>query len=372
VRAVHRFWFVPETPLTPPLLRIVLGAYLLGVLLPGDLRQLQREAGQLTAFIKPSALLNALGFPLPIPADVVLPFAMIMMVLGVLVTIGLATRPALLLFALGYWFIGTQFSAWGWYTHSRAIPVQALAVLAFAPGATAWSADRFLAWAWRRRRGTPASLSAALTGPAVPRWGTQLILVLLAAMFFSAGISKLRHSGLRWADGQTLGFCLSGKSIGAPKPAETRDPALPPTQPERFSLLAGPPHVPPELAWRDGFGLENYLYVVNPEDPELGRAVARRPWLLVALSVASLVFELTAPLLLVTRRLRNIYLVGAVGFLMGIYLLMGVNFQTWMVIALCAVDWDWIAESLRAGLGRLWSVRPPAASPLERTYGTWL
>jgi hypothetical protein len=356
--ALHRFWFTPETPVTLPLLRIVVGAYSLIALLPGDLARVRREAARPAVLVEIPPTLDALPIPFPMPAELWPTFAVVMVVAGVLATVGLLTRPALLTYAIGYTYLGAAFSAWGRYPHGRLLTTQLFAVLAFAPGATAWSVDRLLLLLARRRRGGAVSLPGALTGPPVPRWGTQLVLVLITLVMFSAGVSKLRHSGVRWADGETLHFYLTGQTIRIPDPD---GPGI--IQPERvrrygFSQIVGPPVVAPEVAWRDGFGLDAYLYWVSPLD--MGWLIGGWPWATALLSAMTLLFELTTPLLLVNRWLRNLYLAGACGMLAGIHFTMGIGFWAWMVVFVCAVDWQWIADRLRdaldrARVGRVWA-----------------
>ena len=43
----------------------------------------------------------------------------------------------------------------------------------------------------------------ALHGGPAPRWGVQLIVILAIVSYFGAGVSKLRHSGLDYLDGET-------------------------------------------------------------------------------------------------------------------------------------------------------------------------
>ncbi len=103
-----------------------------------------------------------------------------------------------------------------------------------------------------------------LAGTPVPRWGTQLMLVLIVLLFFSAGVSKLRYSGLAWADGQTLSFYLDG-GTGLRIPDPESDGYLAPNSTWRkgFSQFVTSEH--PTDLWKDGVGLEGYLYRARPE-----------------------------------------------------------------------------------------------------------
>ena len=359
LRALRRFWFSIESPRTLALTRIVLCAYATVAMLPHDLGRLRSAGRRPMEFLDSSPVLDLLPIPFPLPEPMLAGFGYLMIGLGLLAAIGLFTRPALLLFAAGYWYIGAAISAWGYVTHSRALPAHVLLILAVAPGATAWSVDRLVAWAWRRRRGAVPPMREVLAGPAVPRWGTQLILVLIATVMLSAGLSKLRHGGLRWADGQTLGFYLTGGTTWTVAPVDAgADTAVRSVWRAGYSQLSGPSDAAPAAAWKDGFGIESYLLRATPT--RLARAIARHRWLVVVLSVSAMLFELSAPVLLLGPWPRTFYLLGAVGFFLGIKFTMRISFAAWIVVCPCAVDWVWLAEQLRSGLPR-WPLCRPVA-----------
>jgi len=143
-RGLARFWFLLETPFTLPLTRVVLCFFAAGYLLPSDLRRLLGLLRRPLEFFAPPALLAWL--PLPPSRSFVVAFGVVMLALGLLAAVGLLTRPALLLFGLGYLYVGVAIASWGYFPHSRLLPVQVLFILAFAPGTTAWSLDRLLRW----------------------------------------------------------------------------------------------------------------------------------------------------------------------------------------------------------------------------------
>jgi hypothetical protein len=344
LRALYRFWFLPEIPYTMVIMRVGLCLYMTVWMLPIDLARLETIASRPTQFLDPSPVLRILPIPFPLPPHLMVAFDVTLVGLGVLATIGFCTRPALLLFAAGYWYMGAAISAWGFFAHDLAVPVQVVAVLAVAPGTTAWSVDRLCTWWWRRRRGEAAPLRSALMGPAVPRWGTQLILVLIAVLFLGGGVSKLRHGGLRWADGKTLGFFITGRGQAILEPGGSgivryvwRD---------GYSQLSGPERVAAAVAWKDGFGIEAYL-LRSLATTELGLWVARYQWMLIGLSVFTLIFELAGPVVLFGPLLRNLFLIGATFFLLNIRITMPVGFMEWIPVFLCALDWPWLIERAR-------------------------
>ena len=349
-RGLTRFWSLPEVPFTLPLTRIVLCLFASGYLLPSDMGRLLRLLRRPPEFFDPPAVLAWL--PLPPSEPVVVAFGVVMLALGLLAAVGLLTRPALLLFGLGYLYLGVTIASWGYFPHSRLLPVQVLFILAFAPGSTAWSLDRLLRW-WRQRRDGSGrdvrrdapSLRAALAGTPVPRWGTQLILVLIVLLFFSAGVSKLRYSGLAWADGQTLSFYLNGGTgLRIPNPEGNGYLSPDSTWREGFSQFVASDD--PTGLWKDGVGLEGYLYRARPEP--LGQFLASIPWAVTALSVFSLMFELASPLLLLGPFWRNLYLFGAVAFFVGIDLTLSVGFLGWIPICLTMIEWRWFSRFFAA------------------------
>ena len=364
--ALHRFWFAREVPLAQPLLRVVAGCYFLSGGLGLDLGRLAAAGRRPLALIDPSPVLDLSPLPFPMTPDTAAHFGAAMTLCAILFTVGLLTRPALLVFVAGYWHVGAGIAAWGYKPHAILGLVQALTVLVVAPGTTAWSLDRALAWAWARRRGRRAMLRAALTGPPVARWGTQLVVTLFATLLFAAGLAKVRHGGVRWMDGHTLGFYLGGRSTLHIPDARTPGATLRELSvwTHGFSQLSGPASVAPARAWKDGFGIESHLYDATPTG--LGRRIARQPWLLVASSVATVVFELAAPLLLVGGVPRATYTLASIGFFIGIRMSMGINFLPWTWLLLCTLDWSRFYSFVRGRLRGRPRLRAADAVPAVR------
>jgi Vitamin K-dependent gamma-carboxylase len=115
---------------------------------------------------------------------------------GLLALVGLFTRLSLFLFAAGTWIFVAHLFSYGDRHHTEALFTIFLMVLALAPSGERLSVDAAL----RRRRtevGGTKSSELAL-------WPLKLILVLLGLTYFSAGMAKMLHSGLRWMNGYTL------------------------------------------------------------------------------------------------------------------------------------------------------------------------
>jgi hypothetical protein len=117
------------------------------------------------------------------------------LVSGVAALIGLFTRTSLVVFALGTWIFVAHLFSYGDRHHTEALFCIFLLLLAFAPSGDRLSADALI----RRRRGQAARQTSELA-----LWPLKVVHVLLGLTYFSAGMSKLLHSGLRWMNGYTL------------------------------------------------------------------------------------------------------------------------------------------------------------------------
>jgi len=165
--------------------------------------------------------------------------------------------------------------------------VFALWVMAFALAGDARSIDAALG-----RRAPEEVAKSALAGEYA--WPIQAMWVVTALMFFGAGTSKLRHSGLEWAFSDNL----------------------------RLLLVRAYYHV------SDGDPLTTFSLVV-----------ARHPWLTRAIAAGSLTLETCYIVTLFSRRLRPIIGVSGMMFFVGIRALMGPTFETYLVCGLLLIPW---------------------------------
>ncbi len=163
-----------------------------------------------------AALPDSKWEPLPIVRALLLPFfggerpplialvwlQRVAIVAGAFGLVGLATRPALFLFALGNLLISGYGYSYGEHHHIEALTVVMLFALAFSPSGDALSID-----AWRsRRRGVVVDPTAdhPLAG-----WPLELLRWMFALCYLSAAVCKLGASGLEWLNGYTLqGYLL--------------------------------------------------------------------------------------------------------------------------------------------------------------------
>jgi hypothetical protein len=334
--AASDYWLRPEQPFTLPFMRVVLVGYTVLELLPDQVRRLRRVSLRPLEFMDPPRILHWLPVPFPLTRGEITAFASVMTVAGFLAAVGLATRLALLVFTIGYTYLGATSSAWGFMAHAGPGLLAGLSHPAHRPRHQCLL-PRSVAKVATNDRRRPA-LRQVLAGPPVTRWGTRLVLAFLAAILLTAGLSKLRYSGPRWGDGRTLGTYLSGATCDAQADTSAvRVLSCREVWMHGYTLFVGPRRVPGSVAWRDGFGLESHLY--TPAPSRLGRRISDNRPVLMALSVGTLVFELSAPVMLGAVWLRNLYLLGGVAFFLGIELTMPVGFFSWIPLLLAAVEW---------------------------------
>jgi len=338
IRAWLRFWFADGPIHVLGIVRVVmvLNALLLQVL--PAVRMLPFFAIRPTALSHPTGFHSFFGLPWPPDPGWTMVIGGLALISGATACLGLATRISLVIFAGCFGYLAGGLSSLGVVDHATVLTFHVLLVLIVAPGATAWSLDAL--WAWRRARGP---LLPALRGPAGSRWGVQLLLVLLSAVYVLSGIAKLRWGGLGWADGNTLGWYLSGQATM-----------------EWVPMLAG--HgVDAATAWRDGIGLQDHAY--SSHASVIARWIAAHPPLPMLLSLGALGFELGAWLMLIPR-LRNWVLLPAVIFHATIGQLMAHSFFDWQLLCLLLVDWPAAIRALDMVLRRIW---PQSAEPGQIT-----
>lgn len=312
--AWDRFWFDPIFPLPLGLLRIALVGFFALPRVPGALRSLALAAEKPIEWIEPALGVRLFFLPYPMPEDFLGGFGLLMRIAGFCALAGIFTRLSLFIFSVGFLYLAGGQSSWGFFGHTPALPAQILLILALAPGVDALSLDR-----WIDRRDFCA--------PAVPAWGLRLVLVLLALIYFSAGVSKLRYSGLEWTDGHTLGFYMKGMSRS------------------NLQQFAGPPGVPEALRWKDGFGLENYLYA-TPQT-KAGAWALNYPPVLKTFSILTLVTELFFPLVIFGGWLRTFWLLAGAFFHLGSEIFLKVDFRPYLVVCLLLIDWEKVFKKCR-------------------------
>ena len=215
--------------------------------------------------------------------------------------IGLFTRVSTVSsFILGTYLIGLPMN-FGKVGHAEGLVVFVLGIMALSRCGDSCSIDRLI-WKARRRNDTSRQrpqVSGEYT------WPVRAVWLMFALIFFAAGVSKLRHSGLEWIFSDNMANTLLRAQF------------------EEMSVVP----------W--GF----YL--------------AQHQWLTQLLAAATIAIEVGYPLALFSRRARCIVVPGVFFMLIGISLLLGVTFSAFLICNLFWVRWDCVSSRFASGFRKL-------------------
>jgi len=287
-RAWTRFWFEPGPAATLGMCRLLFFGMLCVWMLPHDF---SAWGGYSRVFWMPIPLFRALRLQ-PLSVDGLVLTQTVWKASLILSAIGLFTAPAMVVAAvLGTYLMGLPHN-FGQTQHFDTLVVLALVALALSRAGDAWSLDAYLN---PRRLHTPDK-SGEYT------WPIRFVWVAMSLIFFAAGVSKLRHSGLDWIVS------------------------------DNFSLL-----------------LLRQQYHISDGDPltTWGVAIAGQPWLAHLMAASAVVVETLFPLVLVSRRVRMVLVPAGLLFLVGIRLLMGPTFEQFMMCYVFWVPWERVAAIVR-------------------------
>jgi hypothetical protein len=203
--------------------------------------------------------------------------------------IGLFTRISTAIsLAFGVYLFGIP-AGFGRIHHTEQVLVLAFLAMAFSRCGDAWSIDALV----RKRKTSAAPAPPAMSGEYT--WPIRMIWVVIVLIYFSAGISKARHSGFAWINSETM---------------------------------------------------RNYLiwhsYHVTVVDPltSWGPALARSAIVSRLLAVFGMGIELALPIALFSKRARWLLVPSVAAMQISIALLMGPNFYPILVCQLLWVPWD--------------------------------
>ena len=202
---------------------------------------------------------------------------------GVATLVGLMTRTSAALLTLAIWFLVSHDGSYGEIHHSDIVLSMFLLLLILSPSGRRLSVDALL-------RGRAEGTTDRAT------WPLKLTQALLAWTYFSNAVAKLLYSGLDWMNGYTL----------------------------QQSLLYS------SLQWERPLGLR----------------LAQQHELCVALSIATIAFELLFPLTLFVRRSRPALLVAGAVFHIVLYFTMNIVFFQNVVLYAAFVDFGALADRL--------------------------
>jgi len=287
-RAWNRFWFAPGTAGALGMCRLLFFGMLSIWMLPHDFSP---WGGYSSVFWMPIWLFDVAHLR-PLSVDGLMLAQTLWKTALVLSAVGLFTRPAMVVAAvLGPYLMGLPHN-FGQTQHFDTLVVLVLVALALSRAGDAWSLD-------------------VLLNPGQPRvpdesgeytWPIRFVWVAMSLIFFAAGVSKLRHSGLDWIFSDSFALLLLR---------------------QQYHISDGEPLT----TW--------------------GIAVARHPWLTHAMAASAVCVETLFPLVLVSRRARALLVPAGLLFLVGIRLLMGPTFEQFMMCYVFWVPWERMAVIVR-------------------------
>jgi len=292
INAWNRFWFEPGPAAALGICRVLF----FGTLLLWQLRHDFSPWGAYSSvFWMPIWLFDTFSVP-AFPASTIAAIQAIWKVALFFAAIGLFTRVAMMVaFVSGFYLMGLPHN-FGQTQHFDTLVVFASGALAVSRAADALSVDAWLASAkdpsrWRRPDDGEYT------------WPIRFVWVAMAMIFFAAGFSKLRRSGLDWIFSDNLALLL---------------------QRQQYHVSDGDP-------WTNW-----------------GLWVAQHPWVAQSMAAVALATETFFPLALVSRHARRILVPSGLLFLVGIRALMGPTFEQFM---LCYVFWiPWRKVLSRSGV----------------------
>ena len=288
----NAFWFAPGSPTALGVSRLLFFGGLLVWQWPHDFSPWGSYS---SVFWMPIWLFDALGVPAFAP-HVIAVLQAVWKTALFLSAVGLVTRPAMAVaFVVGVYLMGLPHN-FGQTQHFDTLVVFASGALALSRAGDACSLDAWVASLRSRAPLRPAPDRGEYT------WPIRFVWVAMALIFFAAGISKLRHSGLEWIFSNNLALLL---------------------QRQQYHISDGDPLT----RW--------------------GLSVAQHPWFSRSLAALSVCIETLFPLALFNKTARRLLVPAGLVFLIGIRVLMGPTFEQFMLCYVFWVPWDRVLYNTR-------------------------
>lgn len=297
-----RFWFEPVEPLNLGLCRILFfGAFFLFYL-----RSDFSAWGEVSkSFWMPVGIFEILHLS-ALSGGLLAAIQIIWKISLALSCIGIFTRLSTISsFIFGVYLLGLPHN-FGKIHHVDALVVIILGIMAVSRCGDAYSIDRLM----RRGRQRGGTSSERLRASGEYTWPVRAVWVMFALIFFAAGVSKLRHSGLEWIFSDNMANLLT-RSINDGHPL---------------------------LTW----GV--YLVQYN--------------WLPQLLAAATVALEISYPLALFSRKARWIVVPSVFFMQIGIWVFLGPPFYQFLICNLFWVPWDRVSHKLTRRFHKLTRVAP--------------
>ena len=268
------------------------------------------------------------------------PVSLVIILCSVGAALGFFGRANLFLLALMSFLMGGITEGLGNFDHNYSLPSQVLLVLAFVPGSMKISLDALMfKKTVKKEEYRPARRSG---------WGFNLILTLLVATYFTAGISKIRYGGVQWLEGSTLTFYLKNHVSRYPQGVK--------------QLLIANKSTGPTDKWKDGYGFQAHTYgnyQRSAFNEKIADWLALKPCLVSFFALMTLLIEVGGFVVFFNSKWRNAYLVTAILMHTSIGILMGLYFTKYRLICFCLMDWKMIFRSVHRKYGSLIAISHP-------------
>lgn len=250
--------------------------------------------------------------------------------------IGLFGRLSLFILASVSIIINGMVEGIGVYDHAVSLPIQIYFILAFLPGTMFFSIDRFLlSTYWKKDNLKPIN-------PKILKLSTNLLLIILVATYFSAGLSKLRYGGVDWLDGKTLSFYIQDKMMDYDD--------------GKKQLLLGRDTNEKDFEWKGKYHLYAHTYGnynTSAKVRSINTWLGTNKYMMSGISIMTVLLELCGFVVFINPRLRNLYLLSVICMHSVIGLTMGLSFRYYELVCLCLMDWESIYNSVLATNNKL-------------------
>lgn len=311
----RHFWFEPATPFNLGFCRILFFGGIFLFYLQSDFSA-WAEVDKF--FWKPIWLFKS--FHLPVLTQDSLAIIQFIWKAGLgLSCIGLFTRMSTIAsFVLGIYLIGLPHN-FGKVNHSDAILVFIMGVMVLSRCGDSLSVDRLLLRLRSKKNQSPAKPAAC----GEYTWPIRVVWLIMALVFFAAGVSKIGRSGLEWVMSDNMAILLIERNYGDS----------------------------PLTSW--------------------GLYIAQYRWLCWMFAAGTIVFEACFPLALISRRARWIIVPAMTSIQIGIAIILGPGFRQFMLVYLFWIPWDRVGPFVRSVgvIGIILVSKPGWAVGLARMAG---
>ncbi len=293
-----RFFFEPAEPQNLGLCRMVFFGACFLFYLPQDWSAWAYVGD---SFFNPIVLFEILYLPV-LSSDLLVIVQGIWKVSLALSCLGLFTRASTMSSLIfGVYLLGLPHN-FGKIHQIDTLVVICLGIMALSRCGDAYSIDRLIG---RRRQGSNPTVGRLRMSGAYT-WPVRAVWLMFALIFFAAGVSKLRHSGLEWIFSENMAILLIQ---------------------HRYAFSNGDPFVawgPPLVPW--------------------GLYIAQHAGLASLLAAGTIVLEVSYPLALFSSRARWVIVPSGFFMLVGIRVILGPAFLGYLICHVFWVPWERVSN----------------------------